>query len=139
MSSNDLPGAVLELLDYRIETFEQMEILLLLRKWSERSWTAQAVGEHLRTPGQATEALDALRLAGLVQAGTNGSQLHYVYSPVSSHLDRAVSELARQYREQPIAIIRILSANSIRRMRTGAARAFADAFVIRKREDNGRG
>lgn len=135
VSSDNLRAAVLELLDKRIESFEQLEILLLLRSGSDRSWTAQEVGKHVRQPGHAEEALSALRAAGLVQAVTTGSQPHYVYSPLAPQLDAAVGELARQYREQPIAVMRTLSTNSIRRMRTTAARAFAEAFGLRKKED----
>jgi len=132
VSRDDLPEAVRGLLDQRIDSLEQLTILLLLRQESDRSWTAAAVGEHLRRPPEVTAALGALQAAGLVRAVTAESQPSYIYSPASPELDEAVTELARRYREHPITIIRILSANSIRRLRAGAARA----FVLPKEEDN---
>ena len=136
MSYDDVPEAVRELLDRRIESLDQLEVLLLLRKSSDRAWTAEAVGAHLRLPIQVAEALDALQAAGLLGVVSTDSQPQYTYSPVSSHLDHAVTELERQYREEPIRVIKILSAHSIRRVRSKAARAFSEAFAVRPKEDD---
>jgi hypothetical protein len=139
MSIDELPARVQELLSKRIESFEQLEILLFLYGCRDRSWTAQAVSEQVQRGSEALEALEALRLAGLVRCTPCNPKLEYGYAPVSAQLDEAVSELARAYREQPITVIRVMSANSIRRVRVGAARAFADAFVIQKKGDKHRG
>jgi hypothetical protein len=44
--------------------------------------------------------------------------------------------LERVYAEQRLAVIKLMSDNAIERLRTGAARAFVDAFLIgRKKND----
>ena len=48
-----------------------------------------------------------------------------------------LARLVEVYEEQPIEIIKLMSANAIERVRTAALRAFADAFVLHKGKDNG--
>ena len=138
MSVDILSAAVHELLEKRIESFDQLEILLFLYRRKDQSWTAHDIAKHLRQPGQMTEALDALCRADLVEAALETSELRYAYSSSSSPLDEAVSELSRQYRDHPLAVMRIMSANSIRRVRTKAAHTFTEALVLRRAKDSDR-
>jgi hypothetical protein len=139
MSIDDLDARVQQLLDTRIESFDQLELLLLLHDCRDQSWTVEAIAERFQRGTDVMETLKALQLAGFIQGLLSNPKLEYRYAPASAQLDQAVTELARAYREQPITVIRVMSANSIRRMRVGAARAFADAFVIHKKGDKDRG
>jgi len=132
-----VPEDVRALLRERIESYEQLEMLFALRN-DRREQTAAALSARFgidRTLAQS--ALAELQTHGLAQARGRGAEPRYVYAPASAALEEAVSRLARLYVEQPIAVLRILSTNAIERVRTGALRAFADAFILRKGKDRG--
>ena len=136
-SLSQLPEEVRALLRERIESYEQLEVLFALRN-DRREQTAQEMSVQLaidRTLADST--LAELQAQGLAELRGRDPEPRYLYAPANPQLDQAVAHLARLYAEQPIAILKILSANAIRRVRTGALRAFADAFILRKDTDRG--
>ena len=74
--------------------------------------------------------------ARLVNTDQNLLRL-YTYADEDSARDAIIGSLERLYRDEPIQIMQLMSANAIERLRTSTIRAFADAFVVRK--DKGRG
>ena len=145
--SSDLPEDVRILLHEHIETYEQLEVLLLLRRERYEAWTPEALAARLHVAEALVQpALSTLKAAGLVTTdGTSDSAGHprrYAYRPASSGLDATVGILDREYAERPISIIRLMSANSIERVRTAALHTFADAFILNKslsKKDKDRG
>lgn len=138
--SNELPEDVRRLLREHIETYEQLEILLLLRRERYEEWTPQALTVGLHIPeGLIGPALAGLTACGLIQVtlGEGPTASRFAYRPVSSGLDVAAGRLDREYTERPIRIIQLMSANAIERVRTAALHTFADAFVLRKDRDRG--
>jgi hypothetical protein len=145
--SSDLPEDVRSLLHEHIESYEQLEVLLLLRRERYEAWTPEALATRLHVAEPLiTPALTTLKAAGLVTAdagsGSAGQPSRYSYRPASSGLDATVAILDREYAERPISIIKLMSANSIERVRTAALHTFADAFVLNKnsgKKDKDRG
>lgn len=137
--SSNLPEDVRRLLHEHIDSYEQLEILLLLRRERYEAWTPDALAARLHL-GEALigPALAALNTAGLIgTAAASGSAtqpLRYAYRPASSGLDATVGILEREYAERPVSIIKLMSANSIERLRTAALHTFADAFVLNKKD-----
>jgi hypothetical protein len=141
--SSDLPEDVRRLLQEHIESYEQLEILLLLRRVRYEAWTSASLATRLRiNEALVAPALASLRAAGLLGADTSDDPAaqppRYAYRPSSSGLDATVGILDREYAERPISIIKLMSANSIERVRTAALHTFADAFVL-NRKDKDRG
>jgi DNA-binding MarR family transcriptional regulator len=145
MSSQDAPAPdrvpddVRALLRERIESYEELEVLLALERDRSAERTAEELSAAQRiAPALAEAAVRALESRGLL-AGRRGSAHGscYRYSPATPALDAAVRGLVRVYAEQPISIIKIMSENAIQRVRTGAVRAFADAFILRKDKSDG--
>lgn len=131
---HQLPENVRDLLRDRIESYEQLEILLALERVQGAAKTPEELSAALRIGLSLVEpALRALESRGLV-THTDAAQSGpgYSYAPQSSALDGAARALARAYAEQPIPIIKLMSDSAIQRVRTGAVRAFADAFILRK-------
>ncbi|MGH8259793.1 MAG: hypothetical protein ACREUG_08890 [Steroidobacteraceae bacterium] len=127
------------LLSERIESYEELEILLALERARGTSKSADELSAALHVGSALIEpALRALEAHGLI-ARRDAPQLGagYGYEPATPALDEAVRELARAYREQPIPVIRLMSENAIQRVRTGAVRAFADAFILRRDKNDG--
>jgi predicted ArsR family transcriptional regulator len=125
-----LPADVQALLRERIDSYEQLQILLQLFQ-DRRDWSAHALAAHLRlSAALISEALAALVARGLVAAAREPPQPDYRYA--SGQHDTAVAGLASAYQEQPLGVVRMLTEQSIERVRADALRAFADAFVFRR-------
>ncbi len=130
-----LPDHVDGLLRQTIGSFEELEILLLLRVEREQPWTAKALAARLSLPTSTTvEELEQLRRAGLLRIESSGNAPAYQYSPETVELGRAVEELASLYRDERLAVIQAMNKNAIERVRTHAIRTFADAFLIYRRK-----
>ena len=132
-----LPEDVRALLHEHIESYEQLEVLLLLRRERYEEWTAEALAARLRVRGELVRsALEGLKASGLVVA-TGVAPSRFAYRPASSGVDAAAGRLDREYAERPIRIIQLMSANAIDRVRTAALHTFADAFVLKKKDTDG--
>lgn len=104
-----------------------LELLLLLHRNPERSWSGEALVRELRgSEPLVAESVAALGQAGIVEIGEMGVR----YRPRSPELDGLVTALVELYRQKPIAVLRtIFSAPSDK------IRSFADAFLFRKSSD----
>jgi hypothetical protein len=134
--AGDLPDDVRALLHEHIESYEQLETLLLLRRERYEHWTGEGLAARLRVRTELVDAaLARLKASGLVEA-TGSAPNRFAYRPASSGLDAAVGRLQSEYTERPILIIQLMSANAIERLRTAALHTFADAFVLKKKDDD---
>jgi hypothetical protein len=132
--SSDLPDDVRALLNEHIESYEQLETLLLLRRERYEEWTIEGLAARLHVGAELVEtALAGLKMSGLVEAKA-AAPTRFAYRPTSSGLDAAAGRLEREYAERPILVIQLMSANSIERLRTATLHTFADAFVLKKRD-----
>ena len=73
----------------------------------------------------------------LVTESRDGGTVTYALGGARAGLDAAVSTLAHVVADSRLTVIRIMNANAVERLRTKAARAFSDAFLMRTRRDNG--
>jgi predicted ArsR family transcriptional regulator len=133
---DELPEDVRALLQEHIESYEQLELLLLLRRERYEEWTIAGLATRLHVREELIRAaLERLKAAGLVAtAGATPAAPRFAYRPASSGLDAAAGRLDREYEERPIRIIQLMSANAIDRVRTAALHTFADAFVLQKKD-----
>lgn len=135
---DDLPEDVRVLLHEHIESYEQLEVLLLLRRERYEEWTVDGLATRLHVHAELVgSALEGLRAGGLVAATAPASAPRFAYRPASSELDTAAGRLDREYAERPIRIIQLMSANAIDRVRTAALHTFADAFVLKRDKKDG--
>ena len=131
MRPEELSPEVAELIRDRIESYEALQALLLLH--GERGLqSAEEVSARLNlSVGSVVTALASLKENQLLTCSdSSGSEPKFRYAD-GPH-DAVVVALALAYSQQPIAVIRLLAASSIERIRADALRAFADAFVFRK-------
>ena len=128
------------LLREHIESYEELETLLALERLRGAGKTTEELSAavHVGVPliEGAVRSLEVRRFverrASAPEENALEHEPRYFYAPASSELDCAVRALAKAYAEQPIPIIKLMSENAIQRLRTGAARAFADAFILKK-------
>jgi DNA-binding MarR family transcriptional regulator len=134
----DVPDDVRTLLRTRIETYEQIEVLRILQSDPQREWTSAELGEQLHLAPQFVEiALEALDAREFVRRSARGIGRRSRYSPANAEIKASVERLLHEYRERPLRVIQLISAYAIERVRTGALRAFAEAFVLKKDRDRG--
>lgn len=91
-----------------------------------------AVAVALRIEATSAQAaLAALLEQQLLEVPPADPPQGYRYAAAGSRLTQSVDRLARLYAEQRLEVIKQMSANAIERLRSSAARAFADAFIFK--------
>ena len=131
MEPESLSVEVQTLLRERIGSYEQLHVLLLLFK-QRKEWSEDEITTEVRiSRSEVAVTLSALVANQLISPSSAAAEAKYRY--LSGAHDAVVEELVRSYHERPIAIIRLLAGRSIERIRADALRAFADAFLFRKR------
>lgn len=124
--SDQFPEDVRRFITDRIDSVEQLEILLLLREGPEREWTAEAVGQAIYTsPLSAHLRLTGLQTCSLVSCQGNPSV--YRYQRGTPETEAIIDRLRELYRERRVSVIGAIYSRS-----RGPAQAFADAFKFRK-------
>ena len=137
MSEVKIPQDVVVLLQEHIHTYEELEIIILLHRQPGQEVSGEAIAEALKIPVESVSvALRHLADGGLLEPiELAGSQLRYRGPPDQFKL--AVGRLARAYEDRRLEVMGLMTSNAIARLRTSAMRAFADAFLIGKKRDDG--
>lgn len=134
----DIPPAVAALLRTHVETYEQLEVLLVLHAAPDRAWRADALATELGArPELVATALAGLAASGLVAAAGTGLRTEYRYAPAAAADAAAVEALVQVHAAQRLELVKTMSANAIERVRAAAARTFADAFLLNGRRGDG--
>lgn len=136
--TDEFPQAVKALLREHVTSFEKLELILLLSGQPQQAWTTPSLSSRLHVPEELiVEALDALQRSKLVASTLEAGQRVVRYAPATSELAQAARELVRIFPDQRAAVIGFMNANAIERVRSGAIRTFADAFILRKEDKDG--
>jgi hypothetical protein len=127
--SPDLPAELRDLLE-RIDSFEKLEVLAHTVPQPGIAFAIAALAEVLRLPADGIEsAADELAAAGFVRRGAGGT-VSYVAAPGAD--DAAIRALVRLYEQDRLLVLRALTRSAMDRLRSSAARTFADAFLVRR-------
>ena len=130
MSEGGLSEAVRRFVSEHVDSAEQLDILLLLHREPEKAWTAMDVSQAIYTvPASATMRLERLVAEGFLTS-SGGSNPTYTYSPASEKLRNEVVELAAAYKEDRVAVIKLIFARP-----PDPVESFSEAFRIRGKRD----
>lgn len=126
---NELSEGLRSFIKQYITSLEQLEILLLLSKEPERSWTVEQVFKMT----QSNLASVAERLKNFAASGfltmEEKSCVTYRFQPVSTEIAQRVTELQRAHTTSKYKVVEtIFSAPP------SAAQRFADSFKFKKKE-----
>jgi hypothetical protein len=113
-----------------IQSVEHLEVLLLLYRAPEKTWTAQSVARELRADGSSIKnRLSDHTKAGLLDELQNEGSAEYFYRfrSYDPDVNEIVSQLGAAYRERRFRII-----DAIFSKPNDKLRLFADAFKYRK-------
>jgi hypothetical protein len=126
------------------ETTTLKQLLLVALASFEELWVL--VWFHDRGEGTEENAAHVARATGLpveaVEMALRSLAARGILSPASSNPRRfallpssvqrqALTTIAREYHSDPARVIRLMTANSIERVRASALRTFADCFRVR--------
>jgi hypothetical protein len=143
MGLSPISPDIIRLLKGDIQSPERLQILLALFRERPRAFTAKTLRALLsgdRSNSSSTSsnahALDT-HLAILCGRGflavTIGNDLLYAYKPISDAFHEQISALWTLWDSRPGDVLAVLNGSS----KEDAARAFADAFRLNKRDRNG--
>ena len=136
MSEGRIDGDVQAFLRQHVESYEHLEVLLLLQSHRSEHWSSEAVAEKLRiTTAAAREAIDHLDRNGLLRSRASDSGPACRYCPASESLESMVDRLVQIYEDNRLGVILLMNAGAIDRVRSAALQTFADAIRL-KRENN---
>lgn len=125
----ELSNEVKEFIAKYIHSVLQLEVLLVVSQNKDKLWTPAAVGRKLNLSAESAKVqLDGLsrRLLTLDEADEDG----YRYNPSSDELDQTVSRLASAYATQRVAILTLIFAKPVDKVRL-----FKEAFRMIKGEE----
>lgn len=131
-----LPPGVREFLLSNIESYEQLEVLLLLGASPELAWRITAIAQKSRLPESiVADAVRHLCSKGLVSSAPGGIE-GFHHAPASPATKEVVARLMEFYEARPLELMKVMTANSIERLRANAAGAF-DALLTGRKQDEG--
>jgi hypothetical protein len=131
-----LPAELLDLLQAQVGSLEALELLLLLHRTQERAWDRFEIANRLGLSDDIVEASAAsMESHGFLARHGTGPGTTWQYSARPPERAAMIDRLATVYADRRLEIMRILSAQAMERLRESAARAFADAFIIRRKKD----
>jgi hypothetical protein len=130
---SELPEEIQLFVREHIESHEQLAIVLLLRSRPDQALDGSAISTELRLPEAfVDEALHALGQRTLVTQSPGADGPLFSYSPETPALAELVSKLAQLNVDRRLDVMRLMTANSIERLRAKAVSTFADAFLLRR-------
>jgi hypothetical protein len=130
VSAAELPSEVRAFIVRHLTSGAQLQVLLLLHGYQDRSWSPAAVGRELRIDlEQASWALSRLAADGLL-AGDD--EAGYRFETRVRRKAHAVDVLAALYPTYRVAIISLIFSKP-----SGAMSDFSDAFRLREEDDDG--
>jgi DNA-binding transcriptional ArsR family regulator len=138
LTDADLPDDVRKFLRDGIESYEEMEIALHLRRRRDTAQSADEIAAQIHTTEEVTgAALARLRDAGVIVLVGEGRSAAFRYSPRSEELGATLDRLAAAYDGRRLELMKLMAANAIERVRSAAARTFADSFLWGRRRTDG--
>ena len=100
-----------------------LELLLFLRRRTEREWPTALLVQELRSSETVVrDILGTFEQAGLIRCGEDGCE----YAPASPVLADLCDRIDAAYRERPVAVV-----NAIATGRNDNLQTFADAFRLK--------
>ncbi len=136
MEPQELSSDLRRFLYENVESYEELEILVLLGAQPERAWTATELASTLKLSPQIVDGgLDGLERRGLLEIGTERERISLKIPLGEPPVAALLQELTRAYESNRLSVMRQMNANAVERVRTNAMHLFADAFVLGRKKD----
>lgn len=128
-----LTAAARRLLDVMLNSFEKLEITIALHRTASHASSVSELSTKLGLASHIVErGVDELVRAGAVQLVDGVARLTLDAKDIP-----AMDEIAVIYDDDRLLVVRTLTEISMDKIRGMAARAFADAFQLRRKKEDG--
>jgi hypothetical protein len=125
MTPNQIPPDVRDFVRREIKSLFQLEVLLLLHRKPERTWTLKEISQELGIDPEITETqVTRLEELGLIQIAQT-TPTSYVYGPQDQNDAITIDRLAKAYDQQRVGVFSLILSESNNRIRR-----FAEAFRL---------
>ncbi len=137
MSSDAFPARLQQFMSQYVNTYEKLEALLWFFNHRTQAIDATRLAHELGLQASALEdAMDGLASANLLTRIPDSRGL-LKYEPADAQLDADVGLLAAFFEKDRFQVIRIMTENSIRRLRASTMKTFANCFLLGKPKQGG--
>ena len=120
-----------------VEELDELVVLAFLETRGSEGAPLSAVVEAVPfTEATARAVLERLAARELVSCSAL-EPAEYRFAPADPATRAELERVFTTYRENPIVVMNLMTANAIERVRTAALRTFADAFRIGRPKSNG--
>jgi hypothetical protein len=134
MSGPDLDDGLRAMLETNLDSFEKLEIIRALLAAGKAMSRSELEVACQIAPELIADTLPSLEGSRMIESDAANHQIRLG----TASKDPRFARLMQLYEEDRIGVLAVLSSMVMRRLRSMAARAFADAFVIgKKRGDDG--
>ena len=132
MTDDRISMNVRRLLADSVETYPQLECLLLFGRSDNVNWSIQEAAAELHADAAIiSEAFEHLGRAGLLQR----SRGEFADRFFCAAQQETVKALWHAYTDSRLDIMNLMTANALERVRTSALRMFAAAFLLDRKKD----
>jgi hypothetical protein len=127
--ATDFPAEIEQFIGQNIESLAQLELLLLLRQDSGRSWSCFDLARQMYiTPDVCSGIIADLERRGFVLRDAADSGL-IRYRSGGAEVDALIDQLAALYHQRRVAVITLIYSKPMKKVQT-----FADAFRLRREQ-----
>lgn len=133
MDQPGLPTDVLDLIARHLDSMEQVQALLVLRREPDRFWQVNEIATDVRASPEKVAAVLAILHDNKLVSVAPGDPKSYRYSPATAALRTSVDNLEVAYNTRPVTLVKALYDRPAR-----SIQSFAEAFRLRKL-DSGEG
>jgi hypothetical protein len=130
----EVPDDVQAFMQDYVDSYEELEVLLLAHRTCDQWRSAAAIAEQLPLPGISAETAEVLVTRGLLSVQTTEIGPIYTFAPADPVLEAAVTRLAQWYTSAPLAVMKLMMTHAMNRLRVRALQRFAEAFVLRRKQ-----
>lgn len=129
--STVLSSSLRELLDAHVDSFEKLEVVMAMRRApGQRCTMQQLTASHEIDRDDLRTVVGQLCASGIAREPAPGE---LALDPRTPELRGALDELEALYDGDRLALVKTIAESAMNRLRNLAGRAFAEAFVIRKK------
>jgi hypothetical protein len=121
----DVPAAVRELLEQRIDSFEKLELVMRLRAAPHAMLSVQELADSLHIPRDIVRQLVIERATSLVDLTSRG---HVYLLRLPRRTRQRSTSFAKLYQRDPVRVFSLVSEIAMDRIRKMAVETFGDAL-----------
>lgn len=134
VATREPTAAARRLLEGLLDSYEKLEIAIALHRADARSLSVAELGSKLQLPSNIVErGIDELSSAGVVRLA-NG----VATSTMDPRDIPAMDEIVALHEDDRLLLVRTLTEIAMDKIRGMTARAFADAFKLRRKKEDDR-